>query len=487
MGFDPSRTGGVWGRLLIGAAVVIFATAAATAVAAFREVDRVVSAFNANPELKLGAELAQTDPGEPQTIMLLGSDKRPRRNREGAGTDARSDTIILVRLDPSKRAVSLMSLPRDLRVTVPGHGVDRLNSAYEHGGPKLALRTVKRLTGLSVNHVINVDFRGFWAAVNAIGCVYADIDRRYYNASAEFSYIDIQPGYQKVCGRHALQYVRYRHEDNDLVRSARQQEFLREAKQQVGVRQLINDRDRLVRIFGRYTTSDIRSRAEVLRLLKLAVFSATQPVREVHFTGEITLGDEATNTPSYVTASNAQIKRYTRQFLGADEKKARPGVALAKRRHRRRAGGAVPGLERADGSGRDQAQQAARQGAGGRLRVLYPTLLTSGALYAAAPRVYKIKGPHGRRYGAYRMVVRRGILGEYYGLQGTTWRDPPILDDPTETRRVGGRTFELHYDGNRLRLVAWRTPTAAYWVSNTLLETVSARQMIAIARSTRPL
>ena len=121
-----------------------------------------------------------------------------------------------------------------------------------HGGPKLTLRTVKRLTGLPINHVINVSFAGFWRAVNAIGCVYADIDRRFFNDSAAYTYIDVQPGYQRML-RLALQYVRFRHEDNDLVRSARQQDFLRRA---VAGGHLGADRsDRLVRIFGRNTTT----------------------------------------------------------------------------------------------------------------------------------------------------------------------------------------------------------------------------------------
>ena len=113
--------------------------------------------------------------------MLLGSDRRPKNNVEGAAPGARSDTIILIRLDPSKNATAMMSLPRDLKVEIPGHGTDKINAAYELGGPKLTLKTVKRLTGLRINHVINVDFEGFYQAVNAIGCVYADIDRRYYN------------------------------------------------------------------------------------------------------------------------------------------------------------------------------------------------------------------------------------------------------------------------------------------------------------------
>ena len=76
-------------------------------------------------------------------------------------------------------------------------------------------------------------------------------------------------------------------------------------------------------------------------------------------------------------------------------------------------------------------------------------------------------------------------MGEYYGLQGTTWKNPPILDSPSEKRKIGKREFELYYDGDRLRLVAWHTSKAVYWVSNTLLQTLTERQMLAIARSTR--
>ena len=87
---------GLWKKLLIGAALVIFASAGATAVAAFHEVDKVVEALDQSPSLKLKG-LAQTDPGEPQTLMILGSDRRPKDNVEG-GSGARSDTIMLVRL-----------------------------------------------------------------------------------------------------------------------------------------------------------------------------------------------------------------------------------------------------------------------------------------------------------------------------------------------------------------------------------------------------
>src|SRR5688572_31644228 len=302
---------GLWKRLLLGAVLCIFAAAGATAVAAFHEIDKVVDALELGPELKLGKDqLAVTDPGKPQTLMILGSDRRPKDNTEGAG-GARSDTIMLVRLNPHKDATAIMSLPRDLKVQIPGHGVDKINASYELGGPALTLETVKRLTGLNINHVVNVTFKGFWRAVNAIGCVYADVDRDYFNDSAEFTYIDIDQGYQRLCARQALQYVRYRHTDTDLVRSARQQDFLRQMKQQVTYTDLISKRDRLVRIFGRNTATDakLRSRSEVDRLLKLAIFSAGKPIQEIHFEGQI--------GPSYVEASQRNVKRLVQQFLNA--------------------------------------------------------------------------------------------------------------------------------------------------------------------------
>ncbi len=480
--FDEIPRPGLWKRLLLGAFLCIFAAAGATAVAAFHEIDKVVDALR--PTLRLGKDkLAVSDPGKPQTLLILGSDRRPRNNAEGAG-GARSDTIMLVRLAPDKAATAILSLPRDLRVEIPGIGTEKINAAYDHGGPELTLDTVKAVTGLPINHVINVHFSGFWRAVNAVGCVYADIDRRYYNDSAEYAFIDVQAGYQRMCGRKALQYVRFRHEDTDIVRAARQQDFLRQAKQQIAASDLIENRDRLIRIFGRNTSTDpaLKSRSEVLRLLKLALFSADQPIREVRFRGEI--------GPSFVETTDEQMSAMVDDFLQVKDSPGPRGEVKRKvKRGKRKKLPSVGelGLEDATGFGQDVALQAVQAGAGGTLPALYPALRLSGSIFAGPPRVYKMRGTDGKTYGAYRMVLQTNVAGEYYGLQGTTWKDPPILEGVTETRKIGRRTYELLEDGDRLRLVAWRTPKAVYWISNTLLLTLSNRQMMAIARSVRAL
>jgi polyisoprenyl-teichoic acid--peptidoglycan teichoic acid transferase len=474
----PQKPKGLWKRLGLGALVLVLVSASATAVAGFREIDAWVDALRESPGLDLGGGLAEASAGKPQTILLIGSDRRAKTSRDAQLVDhkARADTVILARLDPDKGATALMSLPRDLKVRIPGHRTDRLNYAYQAGGPRLTLETVKELTGLRINHVIEVNFRGFRHAVNAIGCVYADIDRRYFNqvtGPGGYAAIDVPAGYQKLCGEKALQYVRYRHADNDLVRSARQQDFLRQAKQQVGVGKLIGDRRKLVRIFGRHTRSDIRDTSQVLRLLKLAIASAGRPIREVHFEGRI--------GATYVTASSTRVRELTQQFLGVQSTKGPRGTTAPRRPSRRRPRPLVD----ATVAGRSQAQQARRANVG--FPVSYPTKLTGRAGYVDAPRVYSLRDIDGRRHRAYRLVIRRGTIGEFYGIQGTTWREPPILRSPSEVRRVGGRPFELHYDGDRLRLVAWRTSKGVYWLSNTLLQTLSERQMLAIAASSRSL
>ncbi|MDQ4129427.1 MAG: LytR family transcriptional regulator, partial [Actinomycetota bacterium] len=188
--------------------------------------------------------------------------------------------------------------------------------------------------------------------------------------------------------------------------------------------------------------------------------------------------------PSYVEASFATVDRLTQQFLGVEETEGPRGKLEPSGRKRRRPQG-DGGLEKAPVDGKAQALQAIQQGAGGQLPVYYPTVRLKGSLFAGPPRYYKVHALDGKWHKSYRMVVRRGQVGEYYGIQGTTWREPPILESPSEDRTIGKRRFELHYDGDRLRIVAWRTRKAVYWVSNTLLQSLTERQMIAIARSTR--
>ncbi len=476
----PERKG-LWKRYLLGASIVIVACAAATAVAAIHQVDRIAAAFHG--DLNVPDLLASTEPGKPQTVLLIGSDKRAKGAVDHEA-GSRSDTMILMRLDPSKNAIALMSLPRDLKVIIPGHGKNKLNAAYSIGGTRLLLKTVKQVTGLPINHVINVDFRGFRDAVNEIGCVYTDVDRRYFNDNSnpadQYATIDIDPGYQKLCGKDALDYVRYRHTDTDIVRAARQQDFLRQAKGQAGTGKLLEKQAKLIKIVSKYTRSDIHGRSAVLRLLKLAVESFGSPIQEIHFPARV--------GASYVTASASAVKRATREFLGVRASKGPRGPSTPSKpsSDERRSHSDLVDIA---SLGKTQALTTAKDLRG--LRIYYPKLGVPHSEFSInSPRAYKICGPHdGKCWPSYRMIlpVNGGVLGEYYGIQGTTWMDPPIIKSPTEVRDVRGRKLMIFKDGDRIRLVAWQTKDATYWVSNTLLQGISKADMIEIARNAKPL
>jgi LCP family protein required for cell wall assembly len=477
---EDTYTGrGVIQRFLIAAFVIVAASASATAVAAWHEVQKVVTAVQGTAHIKgIDQVIDPAAAGQPQTILLIGSDKRSKnaidvRTGAYAADKPRSDTMILMRLDPAKGATALLSLPRDLKVEIPGHGTAKLNAAYALGGARLTVRTIKALTHIHVNHVINVDFHGFSKAVNALGCIYVDVDRHYYNQSNFYAKIDVPAGYQRLCGQNALSYVRYRHTDSDIVRSARQQDFLRQIKQQVSAFGLIGKSDQLLHIFSDYSASDLRSRSAILRLLKLAIASAGQPIREVHFA--VKLG------PSYVYARQTVIARTVRQFLAAEQSTGpRGGTARTKRRKTQRRVRRVAGLANVAALGRQEALNAINA----RVRVFpvyYPTRLTLAGRFADQPRVYTIETRDRKRYPAYRMVFSSGFIGQYYGLQGTTWTNPPILAGQHESHRIHGRTLDYYWDGTRLRLVAWHSKGAVYWVSNTLLLTLSNNEMTSIA------
>ena len=141
--------------------------------------------------------------------------------------------------------------------------------------------------GLQINHIIDVNFGGFEDLVNAIGCVYTDVDHRYYNNTAftDYSSIDLQPGYQRLCGADALSFVRFRHTDSDLVRNARQQDFLRWAKAQYSIATAVSNRDKLLRIFGKHTQTDsnLHTLDGLLNLFNLVAFSQGHSIKQIPF------------------------------------------------------------------------------------------------------------------------------------------------------------------------------------------------------------
>ena len=179
------------------------------------------------------------DPTAPAIALVIGYDAR--QGPDGFD-EARSDTIMLLRADPNRDTLTMLSFPRDLSTAHPGckarsAWTGKLNEAYLHCGAVGTLESVQALTGLEINYLITVNFAAFKQMVAKAGGVYIDVDQRYFNSNdgpGGYAVIDLHPGYQKLSGQQALDYARYRHGDNDLIRNLRQQVFVKAFKQQIG-------------------------------------------------------------------------------------------------------------------------------------------------------------------------------------------------------------------------------------------------------------
>jgi hypothetical protein len=115
----------------------------------------------------------------------------------------------------------------------------------------------------------------------------------------------------------------------------------------------------------------------------------------------------------------------------------------------------------------------------------FPPKFTNRSQYVngSSPRVYKVADEDGKNHKAYRIVVSTGENGEYWGVQGMAWKNPPILASPDRVRRQNGRDLLLFYDGSRLRMVAWKTTRGAYYIANTASRRLTNARMLAIAGS----
>jgi len=230
------------GRWIALALVLLLALLVAWAVGSYLSVASGVTAANDRVPAGVGRQLTKRNGllvSTPTTILVLGTDGGNRTGREGAN---RSDSIMLIRTDPGKRRIAYLSIPRDLQVEIPEVGLAKINAANQYGGPALALRTVKDLTGLDVNHVMFVDFDRFEELIDAVGGIDVNVPRAirsnrfdcpYKTAArcAQWQGWRFERGVQHMDGRRALVYSRIRHNllhpaETDFDRARRQQEVI---------------------------------------------------------------------------------------------------------------------------------------------------------------------------------------------------------------------------------------------------------------------
>ena len=592
------------GRIAMWLGIACLVAATGTAGGAYLYFHESVAAVAAKtPEVKRAArQLDVPLPGQPAVALVLGYD---HRKEDGRNTSGRSDTLMLLRADPATDSISLLSFPRDMRVEIrcPGRTpyFDRINAAYANCGPQGSLQTVRALTGVQINYLITVNFRGFRQIVDRLDGAWIDVDRRYFNdRGGPFGYatINLRPGYQQLTGRQTLDYVRYRHTDSDLYRVARQQQFVKAFKGQVqesfaptalpkvvnaitnnvevaqgggvdvsgrtvlsyalfayglpkgrvfqtriegleGVNELTTDSENITRAITTFTHPDVESseKATAVALGEKVKRRSPAPsatsitvlngngVSGSATTAGYQLGQRSYQvlTPPNGLPANAPTFDYFRTQVYYD----------ASRRGAREAGRRVANLF-ASAELKPLPRQISQLANGAMLTVVVGQ--TFHGTLASAPidqtpkrgRPNIVYGPNasidhlrerrarvpfplmvptviersswtdstmpvrmywidpGEKHKAVRLVYRMGS-NEYWGVQMTDWDDPPVLADKNLTRRIGGRVYDLYYNGPKLHMVVLRTPKASYWVINTLLDRLSNETMIAIAKGLRPL
>ncbi len=228
-----------WGRWIGLGLLLIVVFAVVWGVLGWLSVSNGVSDANKRLTPDAKAALAKQNGlllSHPTTVLLLGTDNSNLASRAG---DMHSDSIMLLRTDPSHHRLYYLSIPRDIQVPIPGHGTQKINAAFQIGGAQLALETIHDFTGLDINHVIVVNFGDFKDLIDALGGIDVNVPRPIRSNRFDCPYATqaqcqrwqgwrFAKGEQHMSGERALIYSRIRENmldpaENDITRGARQQ------------------------------------------------------------------------------------------------------------------------------------------------------------------------------------------------------------------------------------------------------------------------
>lgn len=255
------------------------------------------------------------------TVLVMGLDRRP----DETGLAYRTDTMMLVSIDPATQSLGILSIPRDLYVEVPGYGqLQRVNSAMVLGelrqpefGPQLAMQTVQYNLGMRVHDYLAVDFNTFITFVDSIGGIDVDVpyninDPQYPNMYYGYDPLFIRAGFQHFDGTMALKYARTRHTSNDFDRARRQQDVL------YAIRDRILDLDMLPQLIvqspslWREVNDGISTGLSLEQMIHLALYLKEVPVENIR-TGVI----DSNYIIGYMTPQGASVLVPNRERIGS--------------------------------------------------------------------------------------------------------------------------------------------------------------------------
>ena len=265
-------------RLMLAGFVVVLGCFAYTFVAntAFRQAVQGIWA-GANPKAAFGGRDAVT-------LLVLGRDEDRNDRAQVMSTNARSDVMLLARLDFAAKSIQVLSIPRDTRVHIPGtRGYSKINAAHAIGGPELAAETVHDFLGVQTDATLVVDYKMLEHVVDQLGGVNVTVDKQLdYDDDWGNLHIHLKPGAQTLNGRNAMGFVRYRHanegsSDSDFVRIGRQQQMLQSMKAKM------KDPSTWLRVPGALgiVRKEMRGSLKYQQLVALVAFARSVPKESV--------------------------------------------------------------------------------------------------------------------------------------------------------------------------------------------------------------
>jgi LCP family protein required for cell wall assembly len=427
-----------------------------------------------------------------ENILILGSD-----TRSDTVEGSRSDTIILLHVDPTNNYMSMMSLPRDLRVEVEGYGTHKLNFAFAKGGAALTIKTIQQTTGVDIDHYLEVDFEAFRQMTDELGGVYVEVDRPYHYLGLDYAQIDLDPGYQLLDGPNALSYVRYRHDLNqDFGRMERQQRYLNALRQQAMGWDLGIKLPGLVGAFFDNVATDLGTN-EFIRLARWGVKLDGSRIRQVALRGmnklssgvtlvfwepeDMTAAVQSLLTPpgaAPVVSSGANVTASSTTTTTAVKAPVLPVGATPQ---------SIPNAS----IWKRVAQNAS-------FPIEAPAYVAEGYHISTSSGTYayvsKVKAGGGEQPLVVMLYKNTGtgnagevkLQEEYINVTATTWLSAPVAS-PGRQITYNGAVFTVVGTADKVERIWWRRNGVLYWVSNSLSRVASEAELLAMAESMIPI
>lgn len=204
--------------LIVLAVLVVLCVAVGAAVALYMNSISDSMKMDSQQQSELDSVLTESTVQEPYYVLLLGSDARE------TDTTSRSDTMILARIDANVGKATLVSIPRDTKVEIEGHGTQKINAAYAFGGPAGAVQAVENLSGIEISHYAEIHFDELETAVDQLGGIWVDVPVSNNQTGSSNTGVELNAGMQRLNGEQALAFARerYGYNEGDFQRAENQ-------------------------------------------------------------------------------------------------------------------------------------------------------------------------------------------------------------------------------------------------------------------------